>query len=80
MKPHDRKRSPKITICLSEEQLEAAEKICADHCVSLSEWVRSLIAKATGVEAELPQGFAAMTKKEVQAAAKRGGWPRSNES
>jgi len=53
--------SPRFTIRLTREQLAAIKKLAGTQ--TPSEWLRGLIAQATGIDAELPRGLAAVSPK-----------------
>lgn len=56
--------SPMVRIRMSEEAIKAAKEKAAEHGLTLSLWIRRWIEEQTGVNADLPQGVAALPPKE----------------
>ena len=65
-------QSERVTIRLSPELAHAAEKAARAKGLSVGEWLRKLAEEATGVQADMKQGFAAMPKTQRQRASKKG--------
>jgi hypothetical protein len=68
--------SDRITIRLDPKLKAAAEKMAGS--TPLGTWARSLIEEKTGVVVPMPQGFAALSKKEQAKIAAKGGKARGN--
>lgn len=67
--------SDRITIRLDLKLKAAAEKMAGK--TPIGTWIRGLIEEKTGVVVPMPQGFAAMSKKEKSRIASQGGKARA---